>query len=901
MAKRELALVVEALAGEVVMADPEDLQSVNRVIELLKEAAESVSGELEAVVIPASERAVALAEEMIVMDAATAAESMKAINQTVRAFQAALAEGPQAAMELFPPEMTAAGNEPASSDPSRLIDDKIMSEFLSVQAGSMLELEEQIMAAEKKKFSAKVISELKRRLHTLKGEAGMLGLAEIQEVCHETENYLENGPQDGKADNLLTVKDWLAQSFEHLSGEGTQPVSFSEILTLLTSAAVGGESSFDSARSDLAEANAASVEQGEAASSAQEQESRPQAGGRLLNIAAGDESLVVDFIQEANSHLDNADVQLLTLENDPEEKEALNSVFRSFHTIKGVAGFLDLVEIKELSHVAEDLLDRARKGNILLAGPSMDIVFEAVDTLRNLVHDVETALSSGEPLPVNDSLHGLIQSLRDILAGRQPSAQSTRKLNAEPNKRLGEILVESGMIEVETLDKVMAENQGRAPLGEALVKNAHVPARDVAAALRAQQEARRTQESATTAGVQVKETIKIDTERLDKLLDAIGELVIAESMVTQSSEILNDASPEVARNLNHLSKITRVVQELGMTMRMVPIRPTFQKMARLVRDLSRKSGKNVEFVTSGEETELDRSVVERIGDPLIHIIRNSVDHGLEDDPAERRRLKKPETGRVELRAFHRGGSIYIEVQDDGKGLDREAILAKAVERGVIPENAELSDSEIFNLIFMPGFSTAKKVTDVSGRGVGMDVVRKNIEALRGSIELNSEKGRGTTISMRLPLTLAIIDGLIIMVGQERYIVPTLSVVESLRPSYEDIHTVSGKGELLNLRGELIPMFRIGRLFRIDDAIENPTEALAMIVEDQGRRMALVVDSLIGQQQVVIKNLGHSLGRVMGISGGAVMSDGAVGLILDVSEVMRVAMRKEDTSLQPAAV
>ena len=398
-----------------------------------------------------------------------------------------------------------------------------------------------------------------------------------------------------------------------------------------------------------------------------------------------------------------------------------------------------------------------------------------------------------------------------------------------------------------------------------------------------------------SAAVQVKETIKIDTERLDKLLDAIGELVIAESMVTQNQEILRDVSPEVARNLNHLSKITRVVQELGMTMRMVPIRPTFQKMARLVRDLSRKSGKEVEFLTVGDETELDRSVVERIGDPLIHIIRNSMDHGLEDFPEARRKLGKPDSGKIELRAFHRGGSIYIEVQDDGKGLDREAIVNKALERGIIAEGVELSEEEIFSLIFMPGFSTARKVTDVSGRGVGMDVVKRNIEALRGSIGLKSEKGRGTTVSMRLPLTLAIIDGLIILVGPERYIVPTLSVIESLRPHKEDLHTVSGRGEMLNLRGELIPMFRIGRLFRIEEAIEDPTEALVMIVEDQGRRMALVVDSLVGQQQVVIKNLGHALGQVRGISGGAVMSDGIVGLILDISAVMRIAVQHEEHS------
>ncbi len=905
MAKQDLEKLVEALAAEVVMADPEDLQSVKRVIELLKEIETAVKADLAKVFKPAIAKSVSLAEEMIVMEPDAAARAMKVISQVVRAFQAGLSEGAQAVAGLLPQEMTTADKDGDGPKIMTVADDKIMADFLSSQVSSMQDVEGLILAAEKESFSGKHSSELKRRLHTLKGEAGMLGLNDIQQVCHDTESYLENGVFEGKTDNLLIVKDWLAQSFEFLSGDGPQPAPLGEILQninagIADTAPVTAEQAVDQTQASAEPVAVEAVSAGDPVLEAEVPAAEEESAGRMLNIPSGDESLVVDFIQEANSHLDNADVQLLTLEGNPEEKESLNAVFRSFHTIKGVAGFLDLVEIKELAHVSEDLLDRARKGNILLTGTVMDAVFESVDTLRSLVRDVEVALSSGEPLPANPSLPRLISLLRDILAGRQVQAAFSRQIKAEPNKRLGEILVDSGVVQADTLNRALAEKDGDMPLGEALVKKAGVPAMEVAHALRAQNEARKSSETAA-AGVQVKETVKIDTERLDKLLDAIGELVIAESMVTQNQELLRDVSPEVARNMNHLSKITRVVQELGMTMRMVPIRPTFQKMARLVRDLAKKSGKEVEFVTTGEETELDRSVVERIGDPLIHIIRNSVDHGLEDNVEDRRKRGKPDIGRVEIRAFHRGGSIYIEVQDDGKGLDRDAIIAKALERGVITDSSSMSEREVFNLIFMPGFSTAKKVTDVSGRGVGMDVVKKNIEALRGSVELSSEKGRGTVVSMRLPLTLAIIDGLIIVAGHERYIVPTLSVVESLRPRPEDIHTVSGRGELLNLRGELIPLFRISRLFHIMDTIEDPTEALSMIVEDQGKRVALVVDFLIGQQQVVIKNLGHALGRVRGVSGGAVMSDGTVGLILDVSEVMRIAMTRQEKNLQAATV
>lgn len=907
MAKQDLEKLVEALAAEVVMADPEDLQSVKRVIELLKEIDTVVKGDLANVFKPAVAKSVGLAEEMIVMEPDAAASAMRSISQTVRAFQAGLSEGAKAAAGLLPQETVTAEKGSDAKYLMSVTDDKIMSDFLSAQVTSIQDVEELILNAEKEQFTGKSSSELKRRLHTLKGEAGMLGLNDIQQVCHDTESYLEHGSIEGKTDTLLMVKDWLAQSFEFLSGDGTRPAPLVEILQKLNNTVVEEvqkevkpEEPQQQMPVEPVVAEPEVVEQPVSEAETEAPAETEEPAGRMLNIPSGDESLVVDFIQEANSHLDNADVQLLTIEGNPEEKEALNAVFRSFHTIKGVAGFLDLVEIKELAHVSEDLLDRARKGNILLTGTVMDAVFESVDTLRSLVRDVEHALSSGELLPANSSLSKLIGSLRDILAGRQVQAAFSRQIKAEPNKRLGEILVDSGVVQADTLSRALAEKDGDMPLGEALVKNAGVPAMEVAHALRAQNEARKSSEPAA-AGVQVKETVKIDTERLDKLLDAIGELVIAESMVTQNQELLRDVSPEVARNMNHLSKITRVVQELGMTMRMVPIRPTFQKMARLVRDLAKKSGKEVEFVTVGEETELDRSVVERIGDPLIHIIRNSVDHGLEDNTEDRRKRGKPDIGRVEIRAFHRGGSIYIEVQDDGKGLDREAIIAKALERGVITDSSAMSERDVFNLIFMPGFSTAKKVTDVSGRGVGMDVVKKNIEALRGSVELTSEKGRGTVVSMRLPLTLAIIDGLIIVVGHERYIVPTLSVVESLRPRPDDIHTVSGRGELLNLRGELIPLFRISRLFHIMDAIEEPTQALSMIVEDQGKRVALVVDSLIGQQQVVIKNLGHALGRVRGVSGGAVMSDGTVGLILDVSEVMRIAMTRQEKSLQTATV
>jgi len=492
----------------------------------------------------------------------------------------------------------------------------------------------------------------------------------------------------------------------------------------------------------------------------------------------------------------------------------------------------------------------------------------------------------------------LFNSLKLALAGKADAGIPVAKV--QPDKKLGEILVESGRAKPENVEKALAECDGQHKLGEALLREGEVKAKDVADALRAQKQAREVPASREQAAVKVKEMIKVDTDRLDKLLDVIGELVIAESIVSQDTDILGNATHKVTRNLRQLHKITRSVQELGMSMRMVVIQPTFQKMARLVRDLARKNGKQVEFVTSGEETELDRSVVEKINDPLIHLVRNSLDHGIEDDPAERKAAGKPATARVELRAFHRGGNIFIEVADDGRGLNRERILEKAREKGILEDGSEMSDKEVFHLIFAPGFSTAKKVTDVSGRGVGMDVVKRNIEALRGNIDLISEAGKGTTVSMQLPLTLAIIEGLIIQVGSERYIVPTLSVIESMRPMGKEIFTVSGKGEMLKVRGELMPLFRVSDIFKVEGAEKDPSRALVMIVETQGKQVALLVDKLLGQQQVVIKSLGKGLGKVEGISGGAIMPDGRVGLIMDISEVVRLATRTGGNHINTAA-
>jgi two-component system chemotaxis sensor kinase CheA len=367
----------------------------------------------------------------------------------------------------------------------------------------------------------------------------------------------------------------------------------------------------------------------------------------------------------------------------------------------------------------------------------------------------------------------------------------------------------------------------------------------------------------------------------------VGELVVAQLMVSEEVNTTQITNHNLCRKVAHQNKIIRELQQLSMSIRMVPIGGVFQKMARLVRDLSRKSAKEINFVTTGDETELDRTVVDKIADPLVHMIRNAIDHGIE--PVEKRKeAGKNPKGQIELRAFHESGNIVIEIEDDGKGLIKENILKKAIDNGIVTPEQELNDDEIFKLIFHAGFSTAEKVTSVSGRGVGMDVVKKNVEALHGRIDIHSTPGKGTIFTIRMPLTLAIIDGQIIRVGNNRFIIPINSIERSLRPSADTLSSVHNRGEMAMVQGQLMPIIRLYRLFGVVPSTDDPTESLLVIVEDDGQKCCLLVDELLGQQQVVIKSLGEGLGKVTGISGGAIMGDGRVSLIIDVAGIIELA-------------
>ena len=935
MSAEDNAAKLERLAELLVMADSTDMPALAEVHGGFEDVGRWATEEGHAEVAEAADGGANLVEQIILGEVKNPDAALAAVGAAIGVLLGVVTGEQDPETAEWPPELkvgVAASTGAFSIQLPPHVDEAIFSEFLGRQGGVLEDLERCVLSIESGD-DENALPALKRIVHTLKGEAGMLGLSDVEQLCHASEDTLGEKPPAELIDGLLALKDWLDKTFASYVSQGPPPPGPSAgVLALLRGEAPPAPPESEPGVPEVP------VE-------AALPEPRP---------LEADPELLQEFVSEAGEHLDAADVHLLTLETDPKNEDAINAVFRGFHTIKGVAGFMALDEVQSLAHESENLLDRVRKNEIDLVDAAMDITFDAVDMLKKLMDRVNTALTTGDPLPFEPTLPQLVSRIKAVASGQVDAAQAPFELPpSEPGQRVGEILVATGEIKPAVLNEALdtqaelsmkdhvgeilvrdktttpghvdraldvqrqdpeagktgeilvqmgaatqqnvaeALNQQEAgklgpKVGEVLVRSGEVGAKDVAQAVRSQRKTQEEQKVQRRPTVQVREPVKVDAGRLDSLIDTIGELVIAESMVVQSPELKDNVATELARRINQLDKITRELQEMGTGLRMVPIRPTFQKMARLVRDLGKKAGKRVGFVTVGEDTELDKSVVDKIGDPLVHMVRNSVDHGLEANDEERAAAGKPPVGRVELRAFHKGGSIHIEIEDDGRGLDRDAILSKARERGIIGDDENPPDRDVWSLIFEPGFSTAKKVTDVSGRGVGMDVVRRNIEALRGQTEIQSQRGKGTVFSIRLPLTLAIIDGMVVRVGQERFIIPTLSIIMSIRPNSEDISTVVGRGTVLSLQGRLLPLFRLADLFTIRGIAKDAAEGIVVVIEDEGSRTGVLVDEILGQQQIVIKSLGETMQGIPGIAGGAIMPDGNVGLILDVSGLVRLA-------------
>jgi len=564
----------------------------------------------------------------------------------------------------------------------------------------ILELEKNWDKENKKEFL--------RIIHTMKGESGLLGIIELVELCHGIEDYFDKAGKTISFEFMLSTIDFIEKCLIEMKNNNPCPSPYETILPKIEVL----KRKTDKDDDQIVIKNPTG----------------------LYDKLKEDEFMVTEFVSSALEHLENADQMLLQLEADTKNTESLESLFRSFHTIKGMSSFLELDDITLLSHEAENLFQNARDNSLSFSGYTIDLFFLTVDLLKSMVNDFNTAFAEKRDPVINIKVTGLIKSLRKTGYKKQDVIEEL-----------------SGSDNADDFfsDDIIAEKK------ETKVK---------------------------TPAVQQLETLKIDAEKLDSLISMVGELVIIESMINNDSEILNIKNQNTIKNLHHFSKSCRELQEISMSLRMMQLKSTFQKMARIIRDISKKLGKRINFHISGEDTELDRVLVDRLVDPLIHMIRNAADHGIENSSEERKNLGKSSTGNIYLNAMHREGNIVIEVKDDGKGLNKESIINKAISQGLIENGSNLTDSDIYQLILSPGFSTAEKVTDVSGRGVGMDVVKKSIENLRGRIEITSIENEGSTFTLLLPLTLAIIDSMVIKVESNRFVIPTLSIIESLDAS-----------------------------------------------------------------------------------------------------------------------
>lgn len=592
-----------------------------------------------------------------------------------------------------------------------------------------------------------------------------------------------------------------------------------------------------------------------------------------LEMLRSDPELAGMFIGEALDHLGSIEATVLALESSPGDVKLLNDLFRPFHTIKGNAGALGVTSVQALAHKVENLLDLGRSGKLAIGEVEIDAILKAVDVLTTMIGGLRFKLDGQTAPDVTAERDALIVVVEAIVSGTPRPAPVVAHAPPLPSQTPADTPV----VAVPDLTAPPVPDAWLAAMAEPVAAASVAPA-PVAVQAPAAGDFAGARPAATSVRM---DTVKVDTRKLDNLVDMVGELVIVQAMIHEDPALHRNTDERLSRNLSQLKRITTDLQRNAMAMRMMPVRQTFQKMARLVRDLGKKSGKVVELELSGEDTELDRQVVEDINDPLMHMVRNSVDHGIEDVEKRAAAGKSPH-GRLSLCAYHHGGSIVISVADDGAGLNTDKIRKKAIAQGLIGESESLSDTDIHQFVFRPGFSTADRITEISGRGVGMDVVRRNVEALRGKIDIQSTPGQGTTFIIKLPLTLAILDGLLLRAAGERFVLPTFAVRESLRPKREQIHSIQGRPQMIQVRNALLPLASLAETVGFAETPADPWDRVAVVIEDDGKQVALLVDELLGKQEVVIKSLGGTFARVRGVAGGAILGDGRVGLILDAA-------------------
>jgi two-component system chemotaxis sensor kinase CheA len=590
---------------------------------------------------------------------------------------------------------------------------------------------------------------------------------------------------------------------------------------------------------------------------------------------------IATFFDEAQEHLESIEEKAMSLASGRHDPELLNSIFRAAHSIKGGSGTFGFTQLSEATHEMETLFDQLRKGQRMADASTVRLLLDACDVFKGHLARLKQGDRGGDPA---------MDVVRERIAQYRGSQGATAPTPTAPTPAAPVPAAEpqaSAPTHESFFSAPQEESYGL--FDEGLLAAAQQPAAAPEkfgffepAALEAAA-APSSRETARTRGAE-QSSIRVSTEKIDRIVNLVGELVIAQAMMQQAAgRFATQQDEHLNHSLSALDRHTRDLQQAVMSIRMMPMEFVFSRFPRLVYDVSTRLDKKVQLRTHGHETELDKEMIELLIDPLTHVVRNAIDHGIET-AAERAAAGKPETGTVGMRATHRGGSVIIEVTDDGRGLDRHRLLAKARELNM-PCDDSWNDAEVFSLIFEAGFSTAKEVTDLSGRGVGMDVVRRNIASLGGTVAIHSTLGHGTTITIQLPLTLAVLDGMVVSVGEEQYIVPLEFVAEAIKPGPHDVKSVANQASLVQVRGEHLPLIRLSDVVAARDADATKAE-LCLVVEVDNRRAALLIEGLLGQQQLVVKSLDTHLHAVAGMAGATILGDGRVALILDVSSIVR---------------
>lgn len=598
-----------------------------------------------------------------------------------------------------------------------------------------------------------------------------------------------------------------------------------------------------------------------------------------------------DFLFEATQLLNDAEQAFLALEGNKDNPDLMNEIFRLAHNLKGTSRAVGFGDVAEFTHEWENLILKIKEGKIAVTDSIVSLLLECNDhvsiMIKMLTMDMDSKFDSKE---IISKIHLALEG--NYVADNVQAAAPTEVFSEVPPAEMfeEEAIAEADAEILKNFESNLQSNPMSVEQTEERAKS-FFPSehkKEVAAQEAQHPEAKKPQDNKGKGPAVEDDNIRVSLSRVEKLNDVVGELVIIQTVLNQHREEIQ--SPLMLKSLSQLSKLSKEIQNISMSLRMIPLKQTFQKMQRIVRDTSKALNKKVHLELIGDETEIDKTVLEHLSDPLVHIVRNAVDHGLE---ATENRLSagKPEEGRVTLKAYHEGNNLVIEIKDDGKGINPKIIREKAIEKKVITATQHLSDEDLVNLVFHPGFSTKSEVSEISGRGVGMDVVKTNIEKLSGEVKITTEVGKGSTFRVVLPLTLAIIEGMVTKIGDERYIIPLAQIYESLSPTKEIIHHVNGVGECLNLRGQVLPLMRVSKALGRTTKERPATEQIAIIVNSEERNFAVLVDDITHQQQVVIKKLGEEIVNQKGFMGSSILGDGRPAFILDLIELYSGTMKK----------